>query len=48
MNDVDGAYELFAPGECDAPLPLNRIVDVFRFSRFVGIAITIDGERLVP
>jgi hypothetical protein len=38
-----GTYAVFAPGDCDKPLPLNRITDVFRFSKFVGLLVAVQG-----
>lgn len=43
-------YTMFPPGECDVTLPLNRITDVFLFSRFVGLTVDTEArgrQRLV-
>jgi len=40
---VTDRYQMFAPGDCNQPLPLNRITDVFRFSQFVTIARQVDA-----
>ncbi len=37
-------YEMFVPGDCHRPLPLNQIVDVFRFSKFVGLMRDVQGR----
>ena len=37
------AFELFLPDDCHRPLPLNQIVDVFRFSKFVGLTRDVQG-----
>jgi hypothetical protein len=38
------SFASFAPGECHQPLPLNPIVDTFRFSKFIGIVRDVDGN----
>jgi hypothetical protein len=37
-------YELFEPGDCNKPFPLNTIEDVFLFSQFVGLTVNL-GAR---
>jgi hypothetical protein len=43
-EDVMANYELFEPGDCNKPFPLNPIEDVFLFSQFVGLTVYVGAK----